>query len=375
MKPGKIMARFTFRLPQKRILIWLLAMACSFACALLLYGIRHGMQARLYDQRAVYTWSENGENASQISVFYPYDNQADYDRIRELEYNIRRKTEELAEKEEQKDAADFVTCMSAEGSVELLREDSRQSVKAHAIATHGDFFRFHPVKLLSGNLYSQDALMPDQILIDENLAWQLFGSFEIAGRGVMIGGVRHTIAGVFSVPKRGMIEKQAGIPDNLCFLSLESFCQYLDPKAKKLTGIGTWEIVMPNPVKNFAVNLIREQVKADRETIWVVENSARFEPPALRKNMRDLFARGMQSKPVIYPWWENIAIGYANVFSLLYGIQVAFTVFGTAVGAVLIVNAWRKRTWTFAGIWQNLMDRKYDLESRMRYAHDKWEHF
>ena len=63
------------------------------------------------------------------------------------------------------------------------------------------------------------------------------------------------------------------------------------------------------------------------------------------------------------------------MFSLLYGIQVMLTVLGSVVGTALTVYAWRKRTWSFAGIWQNLMDRKYDLESRMRYAHDKWEHF
>ena len=35
--------------------------------------------------------------------------------------------------------------------------------------------------------YLPDAVMKDQILVDENVAWQLFGSSNVAGKTVSIG--------------------------------------------------------------------------------------------------------------------------------------------------------------------------------------------
>ncbi|MCR5674695.1 MAG: hypothetical protein K6G16_03460, partial [Lachnospiraceae bacterium] len=69
------------------------------------------------------------------------------------------------------------------------------------------------------------------------------------------------------------------------------------------------------------------------------------------------------------------ARGYTNIFSVLWLVQTVFMTAGILILTVLCVLAWRRRTWTLAGLWQTLMDKKYDFESRMRYTHDKWEHF
>jgi hypothetical protein len=51
-----------------------------------------------------------------------------------------------------------------------------KSTEANVVAAGGDFFVFHPIKMLSGYYFSPDDLMQDRVVIDEDLAWQLFGS-------------------------------------------------------------------------------------------------------------------------------------------------------------------------------------------------------
>ena len=143
----------------------------------------------------------------------------------------------------------------------------------------------------------------------------------------------------------------------------------------KIYGVNAWEIVMPDPVKNFAINLIKEQVRADKEEIRVVENSARFLPEALRKNLGGGYTRGMQVQPYVFPYWENIAIGYGNVMAILWLFQVILTIAASGIPLVLLVRSFRRRTWTLGGILKDLSDRKYDLESRMKYGKKKWENF
>lgn len=425
--------------------ILILCLAASITLSL----IRGHMEERLFDQRAYLTWSESGEGVSQLSVFWPIGSRADYNTIRALEYDITQELVKVSEADTTDDLPDFVTCMSAPGSVTISADNGKKRVEARAIGTAGDFFRFHPVKMLSGMPYADDLLTPDRILLDEDLAWQLFGSFDITGFTVNVGGVTHTVSGVFKLEDDGLIEKQAGIPGELCFLSLESLCQVgtlgdftglsgeqtasatavsgssktegtassgsggNTPRSagsasaktgsgstgsskisasgagnaggerasgaavgtQKIYGVSTWEIIMPDPVKNFARNLVREKVHADREEAYVVENSARFLPEELAKNLKGPFTRGMQIRPLVYPWWENVARGYTNLFMILWLVQTVFAAAAVVITAVLTVHAFRCRTWTLRGIWQKLMDRKYELESRWRYERDGWKYF
>ncbi|MCR5092469.1 MAG: ABC transporter permease [Lachnospiraceae bacterium] len=381
---------FLKRVPRY-IYVLLIIAAALLVLALIPYVIRVTLEDSLIDQQAAETWSDEGKGVSQISVFYPNGQTNDDFGIRSLQYDISQemiKASLLEQGEDEKDL--FVTCSSSQGIVSIARDDGKQQIKANAIGTNGDFFRFHPVRLLSGEIYSPSLLVPDHILIDETLAWQLFGSYEIVGRTVSISGIPHTIDGVFTIPQRGFIEKKAQIPENLCIISLSSLCQLgtivgeepgdngTDAAAigtAKIYGIRTFEIVMPNPVRNFALNILREKIKPDDSGIVLVENSTRFSEESLLGNLGNLFTAGIQTNPVVFPYWENIARGYTNLFSLLYLLQLLLTVPAWCLILLCALKLWKMRTWTLSSLWQMLMDKKYDLESRMHSTHDKWEHF
>ena len=57
----------------------------------------------------------------------------------------------------------------------------KSTVTAEAIAAGGDFFVFHPMKIVYGSYFLNDDSNPMGIVIDRNLAWKLFGAENIVG--------------------------------------------------------------------------------------------------------------------------------------------------------------------------------------------------
>ena len=64
----------------------------------------------------------------------------------------------------------------------ITLQNGKKSVSAKAIGVAGDFFLFHPLKLLDGSFFSGSDVMQDYVVIDEDMAWQLFGSNDVAGK-------------------------------------------------------------------------------------------------------------------------------------------------------------------------------------------------
>ncbi|MCR5676097.1 MAG: hypothetical protein K6G16_10360, partial [Lachnospiraceae bacterium] len=56
---------------SRRVWITLGIAALCFLVSWIFFVIRTGMASRLHDQRAAFTWSENGTGASQLTVFFP----------------------------------------------------------------------------------------------------------------------------------------------------------------------------------------------------------------------------------------------------------------------------------------------------------------
>ena len=54
------------------------------------------------------------------------------------------------------------------------------------LAVGGQFFEFHPLRLLSGSYIAEGDLSPDRVLLDRELAWELFGGTELTGMSVEV---------------------------------------------------------------------------------------------------------------------------------------------------------------------------------------------
>ena len=219
----------------------------------------------------------------------------------------------------------FTDCWSAEGSVKIYGE--RNNGTASVIAVGGSFFAFHPQKLLNGSYISETDLMRDNILLDEDLAWLLFGGSDLEGMTVHIFGMPFRIAGVIA-RENDYASRKAYTGGLGLYMSYDS---YLDLSGEEGFGVTCYEVCIPNPVRNFAQNLI--QAKFPIGSGEIVENSGRFTLSRLLRALINLPSRSMNSA-AFYPYWENAA-RYAETSAALMLLFAA--VFGVVPVTALLL--------------------------------------
>ena len=204
--------------------IQLLTAALSLLFWSILQCFRLSLQNSLPDQNAAARWSKN-HDVAQISIFFTEDQKITEDSVKELAWKLTQAlTEQAISKDEKKSSGrELVMAYSAEGQITLNREGKTLTV--NAVGVGGDFFLFHPLTLLSGQYLNTSLDMKDGIVLDEDTAWQLFGSSNIVGQTVEIGGLPFYIRGVVKKPT-GRLEKAAGLSQSLVFVDYAMLQKY-----------------------------------------------------------------------------------------------------------------------------------------------------
>lgn len=295
--------------------------------ALVMNGlIKKGINS-LEDQNFYKRWDEKGRFA-QISYFIKSEYAYGSDNIAELEYNLEKNinTEGIETEEGSKL---FVDCYSGKSNVSISNDSKRMDV--NCIAVGGDFFYFHPIKMISGNYFSGDDIMKDGIVIDEQTAWQLFGSSDVAGREVYFGDRAIYIKGVYEREDNKIYSYARGNEPEI-FISFE-----LLEEMGFYTPITTLELCIPNPVDNFAAELANKVVSIDASSCEMIENSERFTVESLWNVNKNRKYRAMQNNDVLFPYWEKVA-RYEEEVLAPYAVTmcVCFVVSGViAVGLVI----------------------------------------
>lgn len=304
---------------------------------------------RLYDQQAHKRWSDDG-GAAQISCFYPVTmEELDDYYFLNLEHNLEQSLKDASIQASSQNGKIFADALSVTGTIDMKSDYGTATIKA--VGVMNDFFLFHPVELLDGNYIGGDMLMQDGVIIDEDAAWQLFGSSDIVGMKVMIAGVPHYIAGV---AKRadGHFEEAAGLSKSVCYVSLSTLKQY------GIIDAGyTYEIIMPNPVNDFAMKAVNDALKDEDKKIDVIENSKRYQFYPLLIDLKDFGIRSMSRKGIVYPYWENIARGYEDLFARLLLIKIILTFIPSILLIIYLYGKWKVKTWTWKGILIYLIEK------------------
>lgn len=251
----------------------------------------------LEDQLMAKRWSIK-KDVAQISCFYSQDAFMTEDSIEEMRYLLSKKLQELAIEPNTANARLYIDAYSAQGTISI--QSDKKSIQATAIGIGGDFFMFHPVKLKGGMYFSGNDLMQDAILLDEEAAWQLFGSNDIAGKTVTIGGLPYRVAGVYERPQ-GDLETLAGSEDTTVYVSFSTL------NAMTSASVTCYEVVMPNPVEGFAMDRMLEINLSSEEMVKMVENSNRFSYISLYNVWKERAARSMKTDDIVLPFWENLA--------------------------------------------------------------------
>ncbi len=323
----------------------------------------------LIDQQAARRWDEEGGSA-QVSCFLAEGVEMDEFAIRnfqqQLEQSLLEVSSELRESQEEKNRL-FIDAYSSLGRITVVSE--KGNLEANAVGIGGDFFLFHPLQLVSGGYFSGADLMKDAVVLDEEAAWQLFGSSDIAGKSVMIGGIPHYISGVVKRQEDRFAEG-AGLSETVVYLSNESLLAY-----GKSSGISVYEVTAPNPVKGFVTNCVKEHLGVEERDMLVVENSARYNTEALLPVILSFGTRSMQNYALRFPYWENIARGWEDIAALVLILRCLFLLIPAVIFIVFLIIKWKSRTFTWKDIRNFAVDAKDSLVQKVRGEKNKWEHF
>lgn len=229
------------------------------------------------------------------------------------------------------------------------------SATARMICTGGDFFYFHPIDITAGWYYGNKELMETVVVLDEALAWQLFGALDVSGMTVTVGGVTCTVVGVTSGPSGKKEANEYG----------ESPTAYIPfSLGERLDGnlpIEACDVLLPNPVTDYGKNLVKEAFGIEDETDGrgdsravtsvLIENTERYSPLRVIRSLKDKNSRITRTDTIVYPYWENaarLADNRAYFFGILLIFSAIFPIFYVFVWIVLLFN--RKEYWLKKGV-------------------------
>lgn len=333
----------------------------SFVLFLVLLGISSRMGNSLAEQSMAERWSEKG-GVAQISCFFSPNANISPDTFKEFEHSLDSMLLEASVTPESDNpgARLWADCYSAEGKITL--SNGKSYVEADAVGIGGDFFLFHPAKLLCGAYFSGNDINQDYCVIDQDAAWQLFGSNNVAGMMVYIAGRPHVVTGVIE-RESGRMEKAAGLDGTRVYVSYQTLQDY-----GSHSGINSYEIVMPDPVGKFALNHVKESLGSNEQETEILENSTRFGLLNRLKLIGSFGTRSMNGKAIIYPYWENIARGYEDIIGVLTLFMLLFLLYALVLGTVFFVLWWKHKSWTVKGVFLKQKDRveRYFERGRMK---------
>lgn len=251
---------------------------------------------------------------------------------------------------------------SASGEVSLSTEHG--SAKAKAYGVGGDFFRFHPLKLLYGSYFSESDLMQDRIVIDTETAWKLFGSNDVVGMFVKINGIPHMVVGVYE-RESGYFNDAAGNGVSSIYVSHETLF-----RNGQYHGLETVEYLIPNPVSGFAMNLVKNQCSG--MDVEIMEHQERFTIRGLWNVMKQTGTRSMGLSGITFPYWENMARGYEDILAGLLFVEFILLGYALLVFVSVVWYLWLHRRWRARDIFGKVQDAVY--AARVKRYQTRMEH-
>lgn len=306
-----------------------IVIAAANAASLLIFAavslIFSAVGGSLPDQRAAERWAGEDSSYAQISVFMDASSVMDINKVFMTRVDVEKKLTEASLVSEKEGARVWADAFSAP-QMKISVTSDRAAAEANMIVTGGDFFLFHPLEIISGYYYSDDDLMHDRVLIDEVLAWQLYGSSNVAGKPVKVNGAYYIVSGVFKQSGNSDVEKVYGLSPRM-FMPYGGYSLMGDGEAV----FACYEACLPNQVTGQGKQIITDvlAVKDDTSGMRVVENSVRYSLKKRFEIIADFGMRSVVDGSIAYPFWENAARITEDKSALLLAFQIIFLVLPT----------------------------------------------
>ena len=316
--------------------------------------IASGIAGSQPDQQVTKKWApESSIPYAQVSAYTSDTAAVTIDSIFMTRVNIDKSLVENSITSENERARLWTDAFSTSQRIINVSADKTSS-EANMIATGGDFFLFHQLDMLYGSCYSDDDVMHDRVVIDETLAWRLYGSSNIAGMPVTINGKYFYIAGVFRQSDNSDMEKVYGEKPRI-FMSYQG----LELISEATTLFTCYEACLPSPVTGVGLKIVTEALNLDEYSSRILDNSARY---GLKNRFTIISEFGMRSvvdNSVFYPFWENAARITEDKSALI----LVFQLIGLILPIVTVV-------WLFVKFIRNRKNLTDKLKNDIT---DKWD--
>ena len=297
----------------------------------------------LYSQQAAKRWESGDKKCTQISIFYSEDAGLKFSDIKNIRNAIQKKlyADSLITDSKSDDslvgARSWIDAYSGHTFDDVRKDSNKVHVNVYTVG--GDFFQIHNMPLKSGSYLDMKSTDVNQILVDEYVAWNLFGGDNIAGMKVWIGDDVYTVTGVVKCDDTQAAKEAYGEYSSV-YVPMEAYSK----ASKKLssgedtsgdlsgndtlsaesegTVVTCYEAVLPNPIKNYGLNTVAEAAEihfltdeekaalkssldfSDRE---ILENTTRFSRVCLYNRLKAKKYEVMKTNSLVYPYWENEA--------------------------------------------------------------------
>ena len=331
------------------VVLALLALACA-------WGLNAVKSARL-TQSAAKAWRGSSEmRFAQVSVFLPEDEKTDVNSIESFRRTLDQALVD-ASLEAPEGGSLYTDAYSGTATVSVVSGKTSLSVKT--IGVGGDFFLFHPLTLRSGSYLTGSDYMPDRVLLDEELAWALFGSYDVAGMSIQIGERTYPVAGVVH-REDDFASKEAYQDGPGMFMSYEAL------NAISETKLGCYEIVMPDMISGYAESVVKDKFPVGDGT--VVENTGRYSFGNLWSIFRSYGKRSMNTQGIIYPYWENAARLTEDYAALLLALLILFAICPVVFAVIWVVRTVKGLVTKAAGAAGRKIEEKIEEEKEKHYV-------
>ena len=298
---------------RKLVKHWPLTLAALLAicCAVCMWRL-WAVSNTLDSQKAAQRWKGSGErDFAQVSCYMPPTFNMKLDDIYKFRNDMVQKLK-AASFDMERETGLYLDAWSTSGTVKV--SNGQRSGEVQAVAVGGDFFVFHPLRLVSGSYLTSGDVMDDRVLLDKETAWLLFGASDVAGLSFSLEGIPVVVAGVYEHEPDPFSRAASG--DTRRIFMHYSLYRRLYAGDSKLTqdiinsilAISCYELVIAEPVKGFAYSSVTDKFpyKADNNENILV-NTYRFEVEQLYKLLKNRMERSMRTGAYVYPYWENAA--------------------------------------------------------------------
>ena len=309
-----------------RIIIFICILAFLVSLYSIFLGISRKAVSERTEQYAAQRWmnEDSAFNYAQISCFFTSDANFSKNNILSLSrsYDERMISESISS---QAGGRLWIHAFSGQGKVIV---DSSTNIQTQVTAVGNDFFFFHDIELLSGNYFTDDPLNNDHIIISEYLAWQLFGSYDVIGKDVFISSVPYYVSGV-SKDAYG----EGGTAEPHIYMQYDVY-----EKMDNTLFISCYEVLLPNPISEFALNIVKSYISLDALEYEIIQNTSRFSLVNTFKTLGNLTDRNVKINKVIYPEWENQSriLEQTLAYLLLIRIIILFIIAVTLMIMIII---------------------------------------